>query len=57
MEKKLRIQLFDDEGRMVDDRTVSQDPEIYSGPKENHNGLFRIEFTLNTKDDVEKAKG
>lgn len=56
MEKKLRIQLFDEEGRLVDDRTVSQNPEISSGPKISHEGIFRIEFTLDCKDDVEKVK-
>lgn len=56
MEKKLRLQLFDKEGRLVEDRLVSQDPEIYSGPKVQHEGLLRIEFTLNGKDDIEKAK-
>jgi len=56
MEKKLRIQLFDEEGRLMDDRTVSQDPEFSKGPKEVHKGLFRIEFTLETPDDVDKSK-
>lgn len=56
MEKKLRIQLFDEEGRMIGDRTVSQDPEFSKGPLQDHFGLFRIEFTLDNKDDVEKAK-
>jgi len=56
MEKKLRIQFFDDEGRLVEDRMVAQDSEMYSGPKFNHEGLFRIEFTMNCKDDIEKAK-
>lgn len=56
MEKKLRIQLFDGEGRLVDDRMVSQNPEMSSGPKLTHEGVFRVEFTLDCKDDVEKAK-
>ena len=56
MEKKLRIQLFDEEGRLVEDRIVSQNPEMASGPKISHEGVFRIEFTLDCKDDVEKAK-
>lgn len=56
MEKKLRIQLFDEESRLVDDRTVVQGPELSSGPTITHQGLFRIEFTLDCKDDVEKAK-
>ena len=56
MEKKLRIQLFDSEGRMIDDRTVSQDPEFAKGPQDEHKGLFRIEFTLDSKTDIGKAK-
>ena len=56
MEKKIRIQLFDEEGRMVDDRTVSQDSELAKGPAEYRESLFRVEFTLDSKDDVEKAK-
>lgn len=56
MEKKLRIQLFDPEGCLIDDRMVSQNPEMSSGPKFNHDGMFRIEFTLDCKDDIEKAK-
>jgi len=56
MEKKLRIQLFDEEGRLMDDRQVSQAPELTKGPIASHEGLFRIEFTLDCKDDVEKIK-
>lgn len=56
MEKKLRIQLFDDEGRLIEDRLVMQDPEMSSGPKIAHQGLFRIEFTFENPDDIEKAK-
>lgn len=56
MEKKLRVQLFDEEGRLSDDRTVSQDPEFSKGPPKTHSGLFRIEFTLDNQDDIDKAK-
>ena len=56
MEKKLRIQLFDSDGRMLNDRLVTQDPEMVVGPKLAHDGPLRIEFTLETKDDIEKAK-
>jgi len=56
MEKKLRVQLFDEEGRLIDDRLVSQNPELSKGPAIPHKGLFRIEFTLDSKDDIEKAK-
>jgi len=56
MEKKLRIQLFNDDGNLINDRLLSQDTEMYSGPKESHEGPIRIEFTLENKDDIEKAK-
>lgn len=56
MEKKLRIQLFDKEGRFIEDRMVSQDPEVSAGPKNTHEGLMRIEFTFLEKNDVEKVK-
>lgn len=56
MEKRLRIQLFDEEGRLTDDRTVSQNPELSKGPSNTHKGLFRIEFTFSEKSDIEKAK-
>lgn len=56
MEKKLRIQLFDEEGRLLDDRTVSQNPELSKGPPGTHYGMFRVEFTLMDKTDVEKVK-
>jgi len=56
MEKKLRIQLFNEDGNLINDRLLSQDTEMYSGPKENHEGPMRIEFTLENKDDIEKAK-
>lgn len=56
MEKKIRIQKFDQEGRFLEDRMVSQDPEFASGPKGKHEGLLRVEFTLLDKADTEKAK-
>jgi len=56
MEKKLRIQLFDLEGRMIDDRMVTQDPEISKGPQLTHVGPMRIEFSFDSPDDIEKAK-
>lgn len=56
MEKKIRIQKFDEEGRLIDDKVVTQDPEFYTGPKMKHNGPLRIEFSLLNKDDVEKCK-
>lgn len=56
MEKKLRIQLFDNEGRLVTDRLVSQDPEFNTGPKIQHDQPIRIEFTLMSKDDIDRAQ-
>lgn len=56
MEKKLRIQLFDTEGRMIDDRMVTQDPEVAKGPQLTHVGPMRIEFSFDSPDDVAKVK-
>ena len=56
MEKKIRIQLYDPEGRLSSDRLVTQDPEFTSGPKITHDGPIRIEFSLMDKDDIDKAK-
>lgn len=56
MDKKVRIQLFDPEGRLISDRLVSQDSEFYKGPKEVHQGPLKIEFTLMEKQDVEEVK-
>lgn len=56
MDKKLRIQYFDKEGRMIQDRMVSQDPEFNAGPKITHKGPMRIEFSLETKEDIERCK-
>lgn len=56
MEKKLRIQLFDPDGKMLSDRLVTQEPEFSKGPNEKHDGPMRIEFTLDSQPDIEKAK-
>lgn len=56
MEKKIRIQLFDEEGRLFIDRMVTQDTEFISGPKGEHKGPIRIEFTLSNSNDTEYAK-
>lgn len=56
MEKKLRIQLFTNEGGMVSDRLVTQDPELYKGPQDTHNGPIRIEFTLLSEEDIQPVK-
>lgn len=55
MEKKIRIQLFTEEGSLVEDRLVSQDIELRNGPKVQHKGPIRIEFSLFDKDDTESA--
>jgi len=56
MKSKLRLQLFNEEGVITQDRLVDQATEFYAGPKDVHNGKFRVEFTLLTTADVEKAK-
>ena len=56
MEKKIRIQLYSEDGMLLSDRLVSQDTEFNSGPKEPHKGPLRVEFTLLEKEDIEKAK-
>lgn len=55
MVKKTRIQLFSPEGVPVNDRLVDQTTEFYNGPKEKHDGPIKIEFTLETSDDVTKC--
>ena len=54
LKKNVRIQLFDKEG-LVSDRMVTQATEFYMGPKELHEGQFRIEFTITEKKDAEDA--
>lgn len=51
--KKLRIQLFDDEGFQVQDRLVEQDIELYQGPKDVHKGPMRIEVNLWEQKDID----
>ena len=52
-QKKMRIQLFDNEFNQLDDRLVFQDTEMYKGPKEPHKGPMKVEFCLFQKDDVD----
>lgn len=52
MVKKLRIQLFNENGLPISDRLVDQKTEFYQGPKEKHEGPIRVEFTLENKMDV-----
>lgn len=55
MIKKLRIQLFNKDGLPISDRLVDQKTECYQGPKEKHDGPFRIEFSITNRVDVEDA--
>lgn len=55
MEKKVKITLFDLEGRITDEKWVSQTSEFYKGPLGRNTGPFRIEFTFMDQTDVEKV--
>lgn len=55
IQKNVSIQLFDEEGRILSERLVKQDPEFAIGPKEAHGGPLRIQFTMLESTDVEKA--
>jgi len=56
IEKKLRIQLFDEEYNMLSDRLVTQYTEFHRGPQEPHKGPLKIEVCLFTKEDVDLFK-
>lgn len=49
----MRIQTFDPDFNMLDDRLVSQDTELYKGPTSTHLGPLKVEFSLFDKDDVD----
>jgi len=51
--KKLRLQLFDDEGYQIEDRLVEQDIELYQGPKKIHEGPMKVEVNLFEQKDVD----
>ena len=55
MIKKIRLQLFDKTGLPISDRLVDQKTECYQGPKEKHDGPFRVEFSIENRSDVEDA--
>jgi len=55
MEKKIRVQLFDQDHRIIDDRMVSQDTEFRTGPRYQHDGPIRVEFSFLEKGDVDDA--
>ena len=48
---------MDDEGRILSDKVVGQDPAISAGPSEKHTGPMRLEFTFVDKNDVDKIIG
>jgi len=54
--KKMRLTLLDKEGRLISDKLLTQDAEIYKGPVKEHNGPMKIEFTFLDKNDVGKVK-
>jgi len=49
--------LFDKEGRMVKDKLLDQNTEFYKGPIDAHKGPFRMEFTFEDQNDIEKVIG
>lgn len=53
--KKMRVTLLDKEGRLLSDKLLTQDPEIYKGPGATHDGPMKIEFTFLDKNDVSKV--
>ena len=54
-EKKIRVQLFDEESRLISDKLYKQGSELISGPKFTHNGPMRIEITMDNQEDIERA--
>lgn len=54
-EKRIRVQLFDEESRLISDKLYKQGSEFATGPKFTHNGPMRIEVTMDNQEDVEKA--
>lgn len=53
---KIRIQLLDDESRVLDDRMVDQYTELINGPKKTHDGPLRVELTLMNQQDIDLFK-
>lgn len=53
---KMRVQLLDDELRVIQDRLVDQTTEFYNGPKEKHTNPFRLEVVLSSKNDIDSLK-
>ena len=48
----MRITTLNEDGAYISDRLVDAYTELYAGPKETHNGPFRLEVTLTNKDIV-----
>lgn len=57
LNKKLRLQLFDENFNQLSDRLVGQDLELDKGPKEAHKGPMKIEVCLFDKADVDAFIG
>lgn len=53
---KIRIQLLDDESRVLDDRMVDQYTELINGPKKTHDGPIRVDLTLMNQQDIDLFK-
>ncbi len=56
LDPKIRIQLLNKEGAIIGDRLVAFASEVYTGPKEKHQGALKIEVDLHDKESVEKFK-
>ena len=56
-QKKMRIQKFDSEWRLLEDKSYKQSSELKVGPKETHDGPIKVEFTLEDREDIELALG
>lgn len=50
----MRIQAFDEEFNMLEDRLLVQLPELLAGPKETHKGPLKIEVCLFNHHDVDR---
>lgn len=53
---KMRVSLLDKNLVKVEDRLVTMDIELNSGPKEKHKGPICVELTLRDQDDVSRFK-
>lgn len=56
IEKKMRIQTFDEDFNMLSDRLVSQYSEFNKGPGKVHEGPLKVEVSLFSKEDVDKFR-